>query len=312
MKAVYYISNSRTWGHVATQVWDILGEEGFLKEKTGIIFAGQEVMRYKDGKHEYYFVPMDTAVCLDYPRFLPEMNQYFGNFDMSGMVTWHEGAHAPENVLTVHSLGDVDSGCFGKAQPRYMRNLLLAYERNRQELGLTDYQVVTEATHWSGVHEGHGDPALLLQYPVPMIDIEVGSSPKSWEDPDACLALARTLTHVFDDDGKIVHNILCVGGVHFDPNFAEAVFTTWGNEAFGVSHILANQWLVSGEYETEEGFQRACACISAIEGGVEAIVFHDKLKGCYKDLVRRLGKEYQIPIFKHQRIRRPEELEWTV
>ncbi|MDO4308729.1 MAG: hypothetical protein Q4C77_18090 [Eubacteriales bacterium] len=29
MKAVYYISNSRTWGHVATQVWDILKQEGF-------------------------------------------------------------------------------------------------------------------------------------------------------------------------------------------------------------------------------------------------------------------------------------------
>lgn len=46
MKAVYYISNSRTWGHVATQVWDILKQEGFLQEHTGIIFSGQEVMGY--------------------------------------------------------------------------------------------------------------------------------------------------------------------------------------------------------------------------------------------------------------------------
>lgn len=103
-----------------------------------------------------------------------------------------------------------------------------------------------------------------------------------------------------------------MSGIHFDPNFAEAVFTSWGNEAFGVSHILANQWLVSGEYEKESGFQRALDCISAIDGGVEAIVFHDKLKGCYKDLVRRLGTELKLPIYKHQRLRHPEELEWTI
>lgn len=310
MKAVYYISRNRTWGHVATQVWDILDQEGFLQEHTGIIFSGQEVMEYRDEKHEYFFVPMDTAVCLDYPRFLPEMNQYFSDCDMSGMVTWHEGTNAPENVLTVHSLGDVDSGYFGKAQPRYMRNLLLAYEKNRKALGLTDYHVVTEATHWSGAHAGHGEPALLVQYPVPMVDIEVGSSQKCWNDETACRALARTLTHVFDDDGRIVHNILCVGGIHFDPNFAEAVFTTWDNEAFGVSHILANQWLVSGEYENENGLKRASDCIHEIVGGVEAIFFHDKLKGCYKDLVRKLGKEFQIPIYKHQKLRNPQELEW--
>lgn len=66
-----------------------------------------------------------------------------------------------------------------------MRNLLLACEKNRKALGLTEYQVVTEATHWSGVHAGHGDPALLVQYPVPMIDIEAGSSLKCWNDETA-------------------------------------------------------------------------------------------------------------------------------
>lgn len=43
MKAVYYISKNRTWGHVATQVWNILDEEGFLQEHTGIIFSDQEL-----------------------------------------------------------------------------------------------------------------------------------------------------------------------------------------------------------------------------------------------------------------------------
>ena len=73
---------------------------------------------------------------------------------------------------------------------------------------------------------------------------------------------------------------------------------------------MANQWLVSGQYENEDGFARACACVDAIEGGIEAIAFHDKLKGCYKDLVRKLGERYNVPILKHQKLRKPEEIEW--
>ena len=311
MKAVFFINNNTGYGHVSHKVWAVLGEEGYLNEDAGFEFAGQQVKKYSDGQHEYYFAPTDIALCRDYPRFLPELNKYFSDFDMSGMVTWHEGTNAPDNVLTVHSLGDVESGCYGKAKPRFMRNLLMAFERNRLDLGLEEYSVVTEATHWSGVHGGEGNPELLLEFDVPMIDIEVGSSPACWDNETACRALARTLTHVFDDDGMKVHNILCVGGVHFEPNFAQAVFTQWGeNETFGVTHIIANQWLVSGHYEDETGIERAVKCIDAIEGGIEAIFFHDKMKGCYKDLVRQLGAKYNVPIYKHQKLRTPAELEW--
>lgn len=310
MKAVYFICNNHDWGHVSFRVWDLLAEEGFLDESAHLTFCGQAVKRYESGGNEYFFVPTDIALCLDYPRFLPEMNAHFADADMSGMITWHEGGNAPDNVLTVHSLGDMASGNFGRANPRYMRNLLLAFERSRVELGLDAYHVATEATHWSGVHDGHGDPTLLLDFPVPMVDIEVGSAPVSWDDAAACRALARTLTHVFDDDGKTVHNLLCVGGVHFEPNFAEAALTSWGDEAFGVTHCLANQWLVSGEYETEYGFERACKCVESIAGGIEAIIFHDKMKGCYKDLVRKLGAHYDVPIYKHQRLRSPETMEF--
>lgn len=311
-KVVYYIStNEGRLGTVSRVVWEMLSESG-LQKPAGISFDDHEVMIHRDEKgNEYYFAQSDIPICLDYPKYLSEMNEKFGDFDFSGMVTWHEGASAPPKVLTVHSLGDVNEGIYGPANPVYMRNLLLAMERNRVALGLEDFTTVTEATHWSGSSVIGSSPELLLQYPVPMVDIEVGSEEESWTNRTACEALAGALTHVFDSDGKQVHNLLCVGGVHFDPNFAEAVFAQWGDDAFGVSHILANQWLVAGAYEKEYGLSFASAAADAIAGGVEAIAFHDKMKGCYKDLVRALGEKYQIPVLKHQRLRRPEELQWN-
>lgn len=310
-KAVYYICDDKNWGHVSFLVWDILKEEGYLSP-AGFTFDGREVMKYADEKNnEYYFAPSDTAVCLDYPRFLPDMNRHFGDFDMSGMVTWHEGTNAPEKVLTIHTIGDVTSGCYGPANPLYNHNLMCSMEKIRKEIGLEDFRVVTEATHWSGAHDGTGDPGLLLEYNVPMVDIEVGSEEDSWSNKNACRVLARSLVHVFDEDIRL-YRLLCVGGVHFDPNFAEAVHTSWndGKESFGISHIVANQWLVSGEYENEQGDKKLSSCIESIIGGIDGIVFHDKLKGCYKDLVRKLGEKYNVPVIKHQALRAPENIAW--
>nr|WP_300095002.1 D-aminoacyl-tRNA deacylase [Sedimentibacter sp.] len=310
-KAVYYICDDKNWGHVSFLVWDILKEEGYLSP-AGFTFDGREVMKYADEKNnEYYFAPSDTAVCLDYPRFLPDMNRHFGDFDMSGMVTWHEGTNAPEKVLTIHTIGDVPSGCYGLANPLYNHNLMCSMEKIRNEIGLEDFRVVTEATHWSGAHDGTGDPRLLLEYNVPMVDIEVGSEEDSWSNKQACRVLARSLVHVFDEDIRL-YNLLCVGGVHFDPNFAEAAHTSWneGKESFGISHIVANQWLVSGEYENEQGDKKLSSSIESIIGGIDGIVFHDKLKGCYKDLVRKLGEKYDVPVIKHQALRAPENIAW--
>lgn len=308
-KAVYYICNDeKRQGLVSRVVWDILKEKNYFVS-SGITFDGRDVMMHKDERdNEHYFVPTEVPICWDYTKYLPEMIEKFADCDISGMVTWHEGVSAPPKVLTVHSIGDVNSGVYGPINPIYMRNLLHAIERNRVELGLDEYQTVTEATHWSGTYVTGNAPQLILQYPVPMVDIEVGSDEESWSDRTACKALADALTQVFDSDKKCVHNILCIGGIHFDQNFAQAVFTECDNETFGVSHIIANQWLVAGEYESENGLAFASAAVDAISGGIEAIAFHDKLKGCYKDLVRSLGEKYHVPILKHQRLRQPSVL----
>ena len=80
MKAVFFINTNRNYGHVSHTVWDMLREEGYLQNATGMDCDGQEVMMYTDGEHEYYFAPTDIAVCRDYPRYLPFMNRYFADF----------------------------------------------------------------------------------------------------------------------------------------------------------------------------------------------------------------------------------------
>ena len=65
----------RSWGYVATDVWDILEEEGYFQADAGFAFCGQPVKKYMRDGNEYYFAGTDRALYLDYPRYLPEMNR---------------------------------------------------------------------------------------------------------------------------------------------------------------------------------------------------------------------------------------------
>ncbi len=293
-------------GGVYRQVIDL-----FHPEDTGLTIDDLPVREYHDPAGNIFtFVQTHKVVSHDYPHHLPLLQQHFAGYDQAGIITWHAGQNAPEAIFPVHTTGEVPAGCFGPAQPEYMRNLLLGLERNRLAARLEEYKVTTEATHWSGMVYHGGQPEMIPAYPVPLLDIEIGSSPVSWGDPRAAAVLARSLTAVFTGEGRQLKRLLCAGGVHFEPAFAAAVQTTWGDYAFGLSHILANQWLVAGEYEREDGQTRLEACVQSIQGGIDGIVFHDNLKGCYKDQLRALGQKLQVPVFKHQWLRQPEKIAW--
>ncbi len=160
-----------------------------------------------------------------------------------------------------------------------------------------DFMTLTEATHWSGVRYG-ADAADLPKYEVPMVDIEIGSIPESFANPTAQMALAMGLVHTFDNDEDL-KVLLGVGGVHFETNFADVVL----NHEYPISigHIIPNQWLVSGNYDDEKyGNEKMNNAADSIIGGIDGIVFHDKLKGTYKDRCRQLGERQNIPAFKHK------------
>jgi len=165
----------------------------FPLEETSQCIDGRPVLIWErpDGSVIHY---VTTAEVLsdDYRRYLPILNGLFGDFSVAGLVNWHAGGNAPDKVLCAHTTGDVPSGQFGSAAPAAMFSLLRAMEEFRQGLGLNDFRTSLEATHWSGVQKGL-DPRLLLDYAVPLMDIEIGSVPMSYEDHRAAEALARSL-----------------------------------------------------------------------------------------------------------------------
>src|SRR5690606_7167394 len=125
----------------------------------------------------------------------------------------------PDQVFSIHTTGDVDSGNFGKANPQYMHNLLISLEKHRLDEGLDDFSVTTEATHWSGIMYGDSGPEMIIQYPVPIMDIEIGSSSQSWSNEKAARILGKSLLEIFKSDGLELKNVLCAGGTHFDRAF---------------------------------------------------------------------------------------------
>lgn len=310
-RAVFYLAEDEKIDHVSALVFKTLLQLDTYTE-TDIIVDDSPVLIKKDKKeNEFYFVRTQKVICHDYNRYLPEMLEYFSDFDIAGIVTWHEGANAPDNIFSVHTTGDVVSGNFGLANPQYMHNILVALEKNRINANLEDFSVTTEATHWSGMIYGDSSPDMILKYPVPIMDIEIGSSEESWKNPDAVKVLAKSLTEIFKEDGLELKNILCAGGKHFESGFSEEIFRIKDGYGYGISHIIPNQWLVTGEYETEKGQEKLELCVNSIAGGISAIAIHDGLKGIYKQQLRILGEKLGVPVFKHQKLRKPETIDWV-
>ncbi len=278
----------------------------FPLQETADEVDGLPVMEYRDSKEDrFLFMRQDNLISYDFARFLPLLTKRFGDVDAAVEVNWHAGDNAPDRVLTVHSLGDVPSGRFFPSEPRWGRNLLLGLERQRGALGLEDFAVVTEATHWSGTVHG-GDTSDILKYPVPFYDVEIGSTPDSWGRADAVEVLARGIVEIFREDGP-VWSLLCLGGVHFEPSFTAAALRD--DLPLALGHVLPNQWLVSGRYEEPEGWDKLSAAASAVRGDIAAVVYHEGLKAAYRDLARRWGEASGVPVLKHKALRSSDLLE---
>lgn len=305
--AVFFFCRDPRKDPVALGVFDVCTRIFDLQE-TPLLIDDLPALRLVDPQeNSFYFVPTDDVVTDRYSRYLPLLNRHFAAFDFAAIVNWHEGINAPDRILTLHTTGDVPSGVFGPADPIRTTSLLLALDRHRRLMGLDDFKVLTEGTHWSGLR--HGEPVdLIKRFPVPLVDVEVGSSPDSWSSPSAAEAVARSLVEVFNLDEGTPTSLLCAGGVHLEPSFPEAVIKAWPDHPIAISHVLPNQWLVAGAYDTE-GRAKLDRCLKSIEDRLHAIVVHENLKAAFKMPFRNLADRLNVPIFKHKALRNPEALQ---
>ncbi|MDO9509494.1 MAG: D-aminoacyl-tRNA deacylase, partial [Thermovirgaceae bacterium] len=284
-RAVYFFCVGDGYDHVSGSAFECV-EKLFRPKELDLCVDGYPVMEHVDEHgNRFCFMRQDMLVSYDFRRYLPVLREHFLDFDLAAEVDWHEGANAPDKVLTVHTIGDVEAGIFPPADSRFMRNLLHALEKNRSDAGLDDFTVVTEATHWTGTFKDQ-NPEDLHSFPIPMLDIEIGSTPASWGNTGAIDVLARSLTSPFSSEEPL-RNVICVGGVHFEHSFSEAAMNV--DHPFGISHILPNQWIVSGDYGSEGGYPKLLAAAESIRGGVRAVVYHEGMKAPYRDQCRRLG-----------------------
>lgn len=305
-KVVYFFCADKSKDPVAQYVLDSVINQ-FNPSLTDLYVDDFPVLRHQNKSGEFYFVKTANVLSHDYKHYLPYLNSLFSNFDFAGIVNWHEGKNAPDPIFCVHTTGDVASGIFGVAHPLYTRNLLVALEQERINHGLAKFKTLSEATHWSGVLYG-SSPTMITKYAVPIVDVEIGSTEQSWCSPTAAHAMASALVRLFDWKDPNTKSILCVGGVHFESSFCHAVLNSPENYSIAVSHILANQWVVAGEYDHDEGLAKLEFCFQSILHGVDAIAFHDNLRGAYKEKLRSYAIQKSIPAFKHQYLRDPRKL----
>lgn len=96
------------------------------------------------------------------------------------------------------------------APARAMKAALKVLESERQAMGLP-YRVSYEATH-------HG-PSL----DIPTLFIEIGSTPKEWEDPKACEAAALSVAAAIRTGVKGDSSMasLGIGGLHYNEKFTK-------------------------------------------------------------------------------------------
>lgn len=300
-KLVYFFCHNLERDPVALHVFNACQQDAAFGD-TALTVDGLPVLKCRDeAGNEIYLVRTDEVVTDRYEVYADVMAEHFWDATAAAAVNWHEGANAPDRILSVHSNADITSGNFGITDPAWMRAFLLGAEAARLRFELMDWSVVVEASHWSGSMSG-SEPELVADFPVPMFDIEIGSSPPSWTDPRAARAVAAALLHAPGLKSQIVHSLLCVGGIHFESAFRDGVFTNY-QPGLAVSHILSTRWIQGEGYRGVAGVERMRRCVGTIVGGVQAVVYHDSLKSEQKACFRELADELSVPFIKHRLLR---------
>ncbi|MBL7663263.1 D-aminoacyl-tRNA deacylase [bacterium] len=257
--------------------------------------------RVLDSGSELVFAETTSVASYQYKDIAPEINDYFAEVELVSVVNWHQGTNAPENIFCAHSTADVQSGVYGPTSSRKLSALLRALEVSRKQSNLADWKTLAEASHWSGTMVGRPAEELLTIKP-PVIDLEIGSSPSSWSNPEAHKVVIDSLANIHRSCTSDPTIVFC-GGIHFEPSLSESLLIN--QAAFNVGLILPNQWLVSGGYDQPESIERLELAVQSLCEPVSGFCYHDNLKGSYKAVIRQAAERLKLPSFNHRKLRDP-------
>jgi D-tyrosyl-tRNA(Tyr) deacylase len=270
---------------------------------TGLEFDGRPVLSYSDGKVTYHLLRLDNVLSHAYEQYAEAINDHFWSCDAVVIVNWHEGAKAPNSIFTVQTTGDMKSGHFSRVDPVVTRALFLSIEETRKSKGLDTFATWMEATHWSGVVYGAQPGESVSRIRPSVIDVEIGSCAEDWANPLAADVMASALLDLSRYDSATPLSLFCMGGIHFEPGFTSLVKEYGASQSVALSHILPNHWLVSDGYEDPSRLASLVACAQSITGGVDAVVYHDNLKGSLKRQARELALQLRVPLLSHKKLR---------
>ena len=172
-------------------------------------------------------------------------------FDYDGYVFLSK--HAAESgvlALTCHNTGNFSTATFGgyerqvsiphsNLQKSYIHNL---WDARKQ---FTKFQITIEATH-------HGPTSLEK----PTLFIEIGTTPKEWNDVNLCNSVAQIVVQTMKQNQKLYPTGICFGGTHYSDKFTNELIN--GKYALGTvipKHALdeIDQFLFSHIIERKRG-----------------------------------------------------------
>ncbi len=147
-------------------------------------------------------------------------------YDYDGYVFLSK--HAAESgvlALTCHSTGNFSDAKFGgnKRQvaiphPSFQKQYLQKLWKNKSQF--SNFQITIEATH-------HGPTALNK----PSIFVEIGTTPKQWNDVELCNSIAEKVHEVLTTSISDYPVAICFGSNHYPEKFTKELLE--GNYALG-------------------------------------------------------------------------------
>jgi D-aminoacyl-tRNA deacylase len=211
------------------------------------------------------------------------ITDHFENLELVVFISRHS-SESGTPTLSVHTPGNLGAADLGGLPRRVsvspanaMREALKALRQFKDEL-LLDYEVCYECTH-------HG-PSLN----VPAMFVELGSSPKQWNDLKAAEAVAHAAMKAISTFGECEGKaVLGVGGPHYNAKFTRIALQN--ETAFG--HMIPKYAISYTDVEILK------QCVEKTLEKVEYAVLDWKgIKGEHKSKLIEMLQEIGLPIQK--------------